>query len=381
MHFLMTTQEIPVSKRSKILVVDDTPLNVKLLADLLGAKGYDVATAESGPEALALMPGFDPDIVLLDVMMPGMSGYEVCQKIRDEPETKLLPVVMVTALDAAEERIKGIEVGADDFLSKPINTNELLARVRSLLRIRELHETVRTQAGELAVWNEKLEQRVAEQVGQLRRLERLKRFFSPQLAETISNEGMKLLEPHRRHVSVVFVDLRGFTQFAENVEPEELMDMLHQFHGEMGRIIVKYEGSLERFTGDGLMIFFNDPVEIPDPEERAVRMAVEMKDAVSSLKDQWMKLGWELGFGVGITSGYATLGTIGFEERWDYAAIGTVTNLAARLCATAEDGQILVTDRLLAKVENFVESRSIGEIALKGFSRTVSVHNVLAARP
>jgi adenylate cyclase len=376
----MPAQGVTVTEQSKILVVDDTPHNVKLLADLLGAKGYDVRTAASGAEALALLPGFNPDIVLLDVMMPGMSGYEVCKEIRNNPETRLLPVVMVTALDAAEERIKGIEVGADDFLSKPINTNELLARVGSLVRIQELHEKVRVQAAELATWNEKLEQRVAEQVGQLRRLERLKRFFSPQLAETISDGGMKLLEPHRRYVSVVFVDLRGFTYFAESVEPEELMDMLRQFHGEMGRIIVKYEGSLERFTGDGLMIFFNDPVEIPDHEERAVRMAVAMKDAVKSLKDQWMKRGWELGFGVGITSGYATLGAIGFEERWDYAAIGTVTNLAARLCATAEDGQILVTSRFLSKIEGIVESMSIGEIALKGFSRPVSVHNVLATR-
>jgi class 3 adenylate cyclase len=143
---------------------------------------------------------------------------------------------------------------------------------------------------------------------------------------------------------------------------------------------VKYEGSLERFTGDGLMIFFNDPVEIPNPEERAVRMALDMKDAISVLRNRWMKLGWELGFGVGITSGYATLGAIGFEERWDYAAIGTVTNLAARLCATAEDGQILVTNRFLTKVEKLVKSVSIGEIALKGFGRPISAHNVLAAR-
>jgi class 3 adenylate cyclase len=376
----MPAQGITVTERSKILVVDDTPHNVKLLADLLDIKGYDVATAASGAEALALLPGFDPDIVLLDVMMPGMSGYEVCQKIRDNPETKLLPVVMVTALDAAEERIKGIEVGADDFLSKPINISELLARVHSLLRIRQLHETVRSQAEELAMWNQKLEQRVAEQVGQLRRLERLKRFFSPQLAETIANEGMKLLEPHRRHVSVVFVDLRGFTQFAESVDPEELMDMLRQYHGEMGRLIVKYEGSLERFTGDGLMIFFNDPVEVPDPEERAVRMAIEMKDAINVLREQWTKLGWELGFGIGITSGHATLGAIGFEERWDYAAIGPVTNLAARLCAVAEDGQILISNQFLTKVGKLVKSVSIGEIALKGFSRPISVHNVLAAR-
>lgn len=369
-----------MGEQSRILVVDDTPHNVKLLADLLAVKGYDVSTAASGAEALELLPQFGPDIVLLDVMMPGMSGYEVCQKIRKNPETRLLPVIMVTALDAAEERIKGIEAGADDFLSKPINTVELLARVHSLLQIRELHETVQTQAVELAEWNEKLEQRVAEQVGTLQRLERLKRFFSPQLAEAISNQGMKLLEPHRRKVTVVFLDLRGFTQFAESAEPEEMMDMLREYHGEMGRLIMQHEGTLERFTGDGLMIFFNDPVEVPDAEERAVRMAVGMKESIGKLGEQWSRLGWNLGFGIGITTGYATLGAIGFKERWDYAAIGTVTNLAARLCSDAEDGQILVTDRLIAKIEDLVDSVSMGEYSLKGFRESVQVHNVLAMR-
>jgi class 3 adenylate cyclase len=320
-----------------------------------------------------------PDIVLLDVMMPGMSGYEVCEKIRENEATRLLPVVMVTALDATEERVKGIEAGADDFLSKPINTSELLARVRSLLRVHELHQTIQNQAAELAAWNEKLEQRVDEQVGQLQRLERLKRFFSPQLAETISNDGMQMLEPHRRRVSIVFADLRGFTKFAESAEPEELMDMLRQYHGEMGRLIMNYEGTLERFTGDGLMIFFNDPVEVDDPEERAVKMAVAMSNSIKKLREQWTRHGWDLGLGIGITSGYATLGAIGFEGRWDYAAIGTVTNLAARLCADAEDGQILVTDHLLAKVQGMVKFESIGEVILKGFSQPVVVHNILGA--
>jgi len=369
-----------VSEQSKILVVDDTPHNVKLLADLLTFKGYDVCTAASGPQALELLAGFDPDIVLLDVMMPGMSGYEVCTEIRNNPETRLLPVVLVTALDAAEERVKGIEAGADDFLSKPINRNELLARVRSLLRIRKLHQTVRAQADELAAWNVELEQRVSEQVEQLRRLEHLKRFFSPQLAEAISREGMKSLEPHRRHVSVVFLDLRGFTSFAESAEPAELMKILRQYHGEMGPLIIEHEGTLERFTGDGLMIFFNDPVEVDDPEERAISMAVAMMEAIDTLRNQWVSRGWDLGIGMGIASGNATLGAIGFEQRWDYAAIGPVTNLAARLCSIAKDRQILVTDRMLARVGGKFKSVSIGETKLKGFSRPVHVHNILADR-
>ena len=369
-----------MAEQPKVLVVDDTPHNVKLLADLLMARNYDVDTAASGEEALEKLPGFNPDIVLLDVMMPGISGYEVCEKIRSNPETLLLPVVLVTALDASEERVKGIQAGADDFLTKPINTNELFARVGSLLRIGELHKTVKAQAAELAMWNQKLEQRVAEQLEQLQRLERLKRFFSPQVAEAISKEGMKSLEPHRRNVSVVFTDLRGFTGFAEGAEPEEVMDMLNEFHGEMGRIIVKHEGTLERFTGDGLMVFFNDPVEIADPEARAVRMAVEMMTAANMLQAEWTKRGWELGYGIGISSGDATLGAIGFEERWDYAAIGSVTNLAARLCADALDGQILVPENILGKVSEIVDSEALGDLNLKGFSQTFSVHNILATK-
>jgi adenylate cyclase len=369
-----------VSDRPKILVVDDNPRNAKLLADLLIAKEYDVRTAASGAEALAQLDECEPDLVLLDVVMPGMSGYEVCRKIREDAATQLLPVVMVTALDPDEERVKGIEAGADDFLSKPVNTQELLARVRSLLKIRELHETVRAQAAELADWNRKLEARVERQVAELQKLERLKRFFSPQLAEAVLGEGMKLLEPHRRHVTVVFVDMRGFTPFAQSAEPEEVMDVLAQYHAEMGRLIMQHQGTLERFTGDGLMIFFNDPVEVPNPEESAVRMAVAMQGAVAELQQRWTRSGWNLGFGIGITSGYATLGAIGFEGRWDYAAIGTVTNQAARLCAAAEEGQILVADRVLAEVEEVVEAVSIGELSLKGLSQPVRVHNVVGMR-
>ena len=355
----------------RILVVDDVPVNVKLLADLLTIKGYDVVTAANGAEALVKVEKDRPGLVLLDVMMPGMSGYDVCRKIRENPATAMLPIIMVTALDPTQERVKGIEAGADDFLSKPINQPELLARVKSLLRIKVLHD-------ELADWNRTLAQRVEQQLAQLDRLERLKRFFSPQLAELIVAGGAEdPLKTHRREVTVVFLDLRGFTAFAETAEPEEVMGVLREYHHEMGQLILEHEGTLERFTGDGMMIFFNDPVEVPNPAERALRMAVAMRDRVTGLAAGWRKRGWDLGLGVGIAQGYATIGAIGFEGRWDYGAIGTVTNLAARLCGEAKGGQILISSRVATAVEKLIEAEEIGSIALKGLARPVPTWSVL----
>ncbi len=358
----------------KILVVDDTPVNVKLLADLLGAKGYVVTTAASGKEALDKIEAEPPDIVLLDVMMPGMTGYEVCKKLRENRATATLPVVMVTALDPGQERVKGIEAGADDFLTKPINQPELLARVRSLLRVKALHD-------ELTELNRTLEARVTAQVAQLENLGRLKRFFSPQLAEAILTGGAEdPLKSHRREITVVFLDLRGFTAFAETAEPEEVMAVLREYHAEMGMLIVAHEGTLERFTGDGMMIFFNDPVVVENPSERAVRMAVAMRQRVAELAVRWRKLGHDLDFGVGIAQGYATIGAIGFEGRVDYGAIGSVTNLAARLCGEARPGQILVQRRVFTAVEELIESAPVGELALKGFSRPIPTYEISALR-
>jgi class 3 adenylate cyclase len=366
---------------AKILVVDDTPRNVKLLADLLAVKGYGVVTAASGREALALLETAQPDLVLLDVVMPEMSGYEVCQKLRATEGTAMLPVIMVTALDPAEERVKGIEAGADDFLTKPINQAELLARVKSLLRIKELHDTVQTQSVQLAEWNQTLERRVHEQLEQLERLGRLKRFFSPQLAELIvSGDAEDPLKTHRRELTVVYLDLRGFTAFAESAEPEEVMDILHEYHAAMGKLILEYEATLEHFAGDGLLIFFNDPVPVEDAPARAIRMALAMREAVKELSVKWRKLGHDLDFGVGIAQGYATIGAIGFEGRWEYGAIGSVPNLAARLCGEAKPGEILVPQRLLGKVEDLVEAESAGELTLKGFHRPVTAYRVLSLK-
>jgi class 3 adenylate cyclase/CheY-like chemotaxis protein len=362
----------------RILIVDDTPANVKLLEDLLGFHGYEVEAAAGGEEALAAIRARVPDLVLLDVVMPGLTGYDVCRAIRADPALAMLPVVMVTALHDRDERVKGIDAGADDFLSKPVNPPELIARVRSLLRIRRLYETIQKQADQLAVWNRTLEARVAEQVAHVEKLQRLKRFFSPQLAELILAGGADdPLESHRREITVLFLDLRGFTAFAESAEPEEVMTALSEFHRAMGRRVLEYQGTLERFTGDGLMVFFNDPLPILQPARRAVEMAFAMQEDALTLAAHWKKRGYVLGLGIGISQGYATVGAIGFEGRIDYGAIGTVTNLANRLCDLAEPGHILVSQRVYAEVENSVFAEDIGDVGLHGFGRSVRAFRLL----
>jgi class 3 adenylate cyclase len=361
-----------------ILAVDDTPQNLKVLEAILAPRGYTVVTASSGAEALQKVSVQSPDLILLDILMPGMSGYGVAQHLRADPTTRFLPIVMVTALGAQEEKVKAIEAGADDFLTKPVNQLELLARVKSLLRIKEYHDTIQAQAAQLAAWNQTLEARVQRQVEELERVGRLRRFLAPQLAEVIvSGQQEQLLESHRREVTVVFCDLRGFTPFAETTEPEEVMGVLHEYHAAMGEIIFRFEGTLERFAGDGMMIFFNDPLPHPDHAARAVRMAVAMRTRVGELQDGWRRRGHRLDFAVGMALGYATLGRIGFEGRFDYAAIGTVTNLAARLCDAAQGGQILIAQRVYDAVEQLVEAEALEELPLKGLSRPVLVYNLL----
>jgi len=365
----------------RILVVDDNAANVKLLEDLLRYHGYEVEAAFDGETALAMLREHAPDLVLLDVLMPGLDGHEVCRAVRDDPALAMLPVVMVTALEDREERVRGLEAGADDFLSKPLNPPELVARVRSLLRIRRLYETVQRQAAQLASWNRTLEARVAEQVSHVEKLQRLKRFFSPQLAELILAGGADdPLESHRRDVTVVFLDLRGFTAFAESAEPEEVMTALGEFHAAMGRRVLEYQGTLERFTGDGLMVFFNDPLPIQQPGRRAVEMAFAMQEDALKLAAQWKRRGYDLGLGIGIAQGYATVGAIGFEGRIDYGAIGTVTNLASRLCDLAEPGNILVSQPVHDEVAERVLVDDLGEVQLHGFKRTVHAFRLLDLR-
>ena len=356
---------------ARVLVVDDQAPNVRLLQAILTPRGYDVSTASSGEEALATLEKDDMDLVLLDIVMPGMDGYQVCREIRERPGSAYLPVVMVTA-SGDEQKIKALEAGADDFITKPIDKNEMLARVASLARIKRYQDTIKRQSDELAAWNHELEDRVAGQVSQLERMGRLRRFLAPQLAELIVDSGDEsFLESHRREIVVVFCDLRGFTQFAEASEPEEVMGVLKEFHAALGDLIFRFEGTLERFAGDGLMVFFNDPVRCDDGPARAIRMSVAMRTRVRGLAESWARQGHDLALGIGIAQGYATLGRIGFDGRHDYAAVGSVTNLASRLCDVAGPWQILVTERVFSAAGPLAVGEDAGTRELRGFSRSV----------
>jgi adenylate cyclase len=346
----------------------------------LTAQGYEVVTAVDGEDALKRARELDPDLVLLDVMMPKIDGITVLKQLKQDSKLAFVPVILVTAKADTRDIVQGLEAGGDDYLTKPYEQAALMARVRSLLRVKELHDTVAQQAAQLkeqteqlSSWNRLLE---------IERVGRLQRFLAPQVAQMIAaSDGQEAaLASHRREVTVVFCDLRGFTSFTETSEPEEVMGVLHDYHSSLGELIFRYEGTLDRFAGDGIMIIFNDPIPCADHTERAVHLALDMRDRVEALSKQWRRRGHTLGFGVGIAAGYATLGQIGFEQRREYTAIGSVINLASRLCDEARPGQIVVGQRAFSAVEQHVESAPIGELTLKGFAKPVAAYEILSWR-
>lgn len=358
---------------NKILIVDDEPFNLDLLEQELADHDYTIERAGDGAEALEKLSGFLPDVILLDYMMPKMNGLEVLKCLKEDERHKSIPVILLTAKATQEDKIRGLDAGADDYVTKPFDAFELLARVRAMMRIKKMHDT-------LEEWNRDLADKVRQQVEALQRMDRLKRYLSPQIAETVLGENQDLFKSHRREITVVFLDLRGFTAFSDSAEPEEVMEILRHYHAEMGKLIFNFDGTLERFAGDGIMIFFNDPVPCPDHTVKAAQMALAMRAQIGHLRKGWLKRGYDLDIGIGLAAGYATLGNIGFEGRMDYGAIGNVTNLAARLCAEAKGGQVLIDQKTLSKIEEQVQVESLDELHLKGFGRPVAAFNILSLK-
>lgn len=372
-----------------ILIVDDTPANLSLLSQVL-KPDYRTKAAVSGEKALKLAASATPpDMILLDIMMPGMDGYEVCRRLKASPATCDIPVIFVTAMTDEEDEAKGLALGGIDYLTKPISAAIVKARVKTHLLLHaqaramtQMISKLEAQSTELIDFNRTLEHRVKDAVVELERLSRLKRFFSAPVVDwLLSGTAEDPLKTHRREVAAVFLDLRGYTAFTETSDPEDVMGVIGEYHEAMGSIVMEHGGTIERFAGDGIMIFFNDPLQIDNPAGQAVRMTIAMQDSFATLARGWSSRGYHLAMGIGVAQGYATIGAIGFEGRRDYGVIGTVTNLAARLCGEAAGGQILISQRVHGLVADFVQVASVGQLELKGFHRPVEAYAVLGYAP
>ena len=374
--------------RATILIVDDVPANVALLVEIFRPL-YRTIVATNGHKALQIAASSEPpDLIVLDVVMPGLDGYAVCQQLKALPGTRSIPVIFATSMGDAQDEAKGLAMGGVDYVTKPIAPAIVLARVKTHLaaarHARELESMVQKlehQARELQALNQTLEQRVEKGIDQVKRLDRLKRFFSPSVVEVLlAGSADDPMKSRRRDVAAVFVDLRGFTAFTESSEPEDVLAVICEYHEAMGELVMAYGGTVERFAGDGIMVYFNDPVEVANPAGVAVRMAIDMQRRFTTLGEGWQSRGYALSMGIGIAQGFATIGAIGFEGRRDYGVIGTVSNLASRLCTEAQGGQILVSQRVHGAIRSFANVQPVGELDLKGFRRPMPAYSVLGYR-
>jgi adenylate cyclase len=365
-----------------VLVVDDDEANRNVLGRRLAKLGYGIVEACDGVEALERLarPDAGIDLVLLDVMMPRLDGFAVLERHRADASIRHIPVIMISALDDMASIVRCIEAGAEDYLPKPFDPVLLKARVAACMEKKRLRDAERDLLAQVEAWNAELEQRVADQVEQVERFSLMRRFVPPQLVDVLAEGGTSMLQSHRAEITVLFCDLRGFTSFAERSEPEDVMAVLREMHDALGPAVFEQGGTLSAFTGDGMMVFFNDPVPCEGPERRAVALGLAMRDRSERLAVEWKRRGHDLRLGVGIATGHATCGQVGFEGRFEYTAIGTVMNLAARLCGQALGGEVLAAERVVAALGDSVVSEPAGEIELKGIARPVAVRRVVDLR-
>lgn len=369
-------------ERPLILAVDDIPENLEILRVRLEANGYDIVTAADGEEGLTAARQHQPDLILLDVMMPKRDGISVLRELKSDPVLGTTPIILVTAKADTRDVVEGLDAGGDDYLTKPFEHAALLARVRSMLRQKALHDQVQKQAETLRTWNQSLEARVAAQVAEIERFGRLRRFLPKQVAELVlksANDG-DLLKSDRREITALFCDLRGFTAFAEVAEPEEVMSVLAGYHAATGPLVDRYEGTLERFLGDGMMVLFNAPLPCANPAERAVRLAIDLRDSLRRESAHWAAQGFKLSFGLGVAHGHATVGSIGFDARQDYTAIGSVVNQASRLCDEAGAEETLITQRVANACADILETEPVGALSLRGFRQAINCHRLLSVK-
>jgi adenylate cyclase len=343
---------------TRILVVEDDQASRGVLVDRLAAHGYELLQAATAEEALSIARGERPDLILLDVVLPGKDGLEVCRELKADATLPFTPVILVTGRSETRDVVAGLEAGGDEYLTKPVDPSALLARVESMLRIKALHDTVEQQRAQL------------------------EGFVSPQIAQLVLSAGNgALLQSHRREIAVVCVRLNGFTSFCESAAPEDVMAVLREFHAAMGEQIVRFEGTFERFTGDGLKVFFNDPLPCPEPAAQAVRMALAMRSRARALSATWQQRDHNLGFSAAISMGFATLGVIGFSGRSDYAAVGLAADLASGLCASADADQVLATRRVVAAVQDLMDVEDAGPLRVpQEAAREVRAFRVLGEK-
>lgn len=371
---------------ASVLVVDANDINRETLAARLELLGYRVSGGSSAEKALAALEERPVDAVVLGVETTDLSALEVLEQRRDDARLSEIPFIILASPEQMDTVVRCLELGAEDYIPKPFDPLVVRTRMEACLGRKLWHEqerqyrtTIDTQAAQLGRLNEQPSSG-ADDADEGLRLSRLRQFLSPQLAEAIASWDESVLQSHRREITVAFCDLRGFTAFADTAEPEDIMSVLRDYHAAMGEQVFRHHGTLERFAGDGMMVFFNDLIPLDDHAAQAVRMSLSMRDEASKLAVGWQKRGYDLGFGMGVAMGYATLGRVGFEGRYDYAAIGSVTNLAARLCGEAETGQILVNRRVYSTIEDLVEVENVGRLKLKGFSRPIEGLNVVALK-